>query len=402
MVDWPTIAIGDIFEIGSGKTMTSKARDGAEPTPFLRTSNVFWDRIDLSKVDEMPMQPWERKDKALLPGDLLVCEGGEIGRAAVWEGQAEGISFQNHLHRLRRKRDDVDPGFFAYYLQSAFTQLGIYEGAGNKTTIPNLSRNRLAALDVPLPSYDEQCRIRSVLKRARAAMDLANHSIRVAAELRRAAMDDLFTRGLRGESQKDSDIGPVPESWEVQPVAEVVLPFRFAREKQLQTNQYRQTGKWPIIDQGQKRIAGFTDDVDAVLFPTAPIIVFGDHTRILKFIDHPFAFGADGTKPLVAQDGWVPRYLFHALRNLDIPSRGYNRHYRQLAESIIAKPEKEEQLEIAKSLDSIDDKIDLHTRKRTVLEELFCALLHKLMTGEIRVTDLDLSALETAATEVAT
>ena len=143
---WTWRPLGELFEIGAGKTMSAAARKGPDKTPFLRTSNVLWDEIDLSSVDEMAIPDHELQAKLLRPGDLLVCEGGEIGRAAIWSGKVETMSFQNHLHRLRPIVEEVEPRFYVYFLQSAFTQLGIFEGAGNKTTIPNLSRNRLAAL----------------------------------------------------------------------------------------------------------------------------------------------------------------------------------------------------------------------------------------------------------------
>ena len=79
------------------------------------------------------------------------------------------MSFQNHLHRLRPIVEDVEPRFYVYFLQCAFTQLGLFEGAGNKTTIPNLSRSRLAALEVPHPPIDEQQAVSMVLARIRDA-----------------------------------------------------------------------------------------------------------------------------------------------------------------------------------------------------------------------------------------
>ena len=146
---WTWRPLGGLFEIGAGKTMSAAARNGPNKTPFLRTSNVLWDEIDLSSVDEMSIPDHELPVKLLRRGDLLVCEGGEIGRASIWDGQVETMSFQNHLHRLRPIDPNVEPHFYVFFLQSAFTQLGIFEGAGNKTTIPNLSRSRLAGLDVP-------------------------------------------------------------------------------------------------------------------------------------------------------------------------------------------------------------------------------------------------------------
>ena len=150
---WTWRPLGELFEIGAGKTMSAAARAGADKVPFLRTSNVLWDRLDLSNLDEMSIPAHELPDKLVEPGDLLVCEGGEIGRAAIWDGSVTPMAFQNHLHRLRPKVDDVDPRFYVFFLHSAFTQLGIFEGVGNKTTIPNLSSSRLAALEVPHPPF---------------------------------------------------------------------------------------------------------------------------------------------------------------------------------------------------------------------------------------------------------
>ena len=213
--EWTRCSLGELFEIGAGKTMSAAARNGADKTPFLRTSNVLWDEIDLSSVDDMSIPEHELPAKLLRPGDLLVCEGGEIGRAAIWGGEVEPMSFQNHVHRLRPIVEEVDARFYVYFLQSGFTQLGIYEGAGNKTTIPNLSRSRLAGLDVPQPSLAEQQAISCVLSRVRDATRVQDQNFATSQSLKRAAMHTLFTRGLRGEAQKETEIGPLPESWDV-------------------------------------------------------------------------------------------------------------------------------------------------------------------------------------------
>ena len=126
----------------------------------------------------------EEQKFALQRGDLLVCEGGEVGRTAMWEGQMQGVYYQNHLHRLRARSDSVNPAFVMYWLQTAFTLLNLYSGSSNKTTIPNLSRGRLAAFPIPLPPLDEQREIARMLQ----AVDA-----KIAAEqTRRAALEDLF------------------------------------------------------------------------------------------------------------------------------------------------------------------------------------------------------------------
>lgn len=416
MADWPTTTIGDIFDIGSGKTMSSKVRTDAQPTPFLRTSNVFWDRIDLSKVDEMPMLPWEREDKSLRPGDLLVCEGGEIGRAAVWEGQAEGVSFQNHVHRLRRKSDDVDPGFYAYFLQSAFTQLGIYEGAGNKTTIPNLSRSNLAALDVPKPDFDEQRNIRLVLKRVRRTMDLADNMVRVADELKRAAMHELFARGLRGEPQKDSEIGPIPESWEIKTLLEVCTISSGGTPRKSVAEYWNGDIPWvsgkdlkkPTLDDAIDHISEDGAAAGSKIAPSDTVLILVRGMGLAKDlpisrISRPMGFNQD-LKALISKGEVTGAFLRSAIYNRKdallsriVPSAHgtMTLNLDDLESFKIGCPTDPDEISgITATLDAIDAKIDLHKRKKAVLEELFRSLLHRLMTGGIRVADLNLTALE--------
>ena len=201
---WMWRPLGELFEIGAGKTMSVAARNGLHKTPFLRTSNVFWDEIDLSSVDEMSIPDHELPAKLLRLGDLLVCEGGEIGRAAIWNGEVETMSFQNHLHRLRPASSGVDPRFYVFFLQSAFTQLGLYEGAGNKTTIPNLSRSRLAGLAVPQPPLAEQLQIVAILDAIDRKIDLHRRKRAVLEELFKALLHKLMTGEIRvGELEYD-------------------------------------------------------------------------------------------------------------------------------------------------------------------------------------------------------
>lgn len=390
--NWNWRPLGELFEIGAGKTMSAAARAGAEKVPFLRTSNVLWDDIDLSTVDEMSMSSEELAEKSLRAGDLLVCEGGEIGRAAVWDRRVEVMSFQNHLHRLRPLCTDVEPRFYVYFLQSAFTQLGIFEGAGNKTTIPNLSRNRLAALDVPHPSLDEQRAIANSLAELRRATKVHNKVNKTVVELKASAMRELFTRGLRGEPQKETEIGLMPESWKVGPLGELA---QFQRGFDI-TKSEQEHGDIPVISSGG--IKSYHNQAAA----KGPGVLIGRKGSIglLHYIETDY-WPHDTTLWCKDYLGNVPKFVFYRLHAVDIKkldsgaaNPALNRNF--LHTELVSWPEPDEQREIVAILDAIDRKIDLHRKKRAVLEELFKAVLHKLMTGEIRVTDLDLSALADA------
>ena len=410
--EWTWCPIGELFEIGAGKTMSVAARNGTDKTPFLRTSNVLWDEVDLSSVDEMSIPEHEMPAKLLKRGDLLVCEGGEIGRAAIWHGQIKKITFQNHLHRLRPIAPNVEPRFYVYFLQSAFTQLGLFEGAGNKTTIPNLSRSRLAGLDVPQPSLAEQQVISYVLSCVRDAIKVQDRSLATAQALKRAAMHTLFTRGLRGEAQKETEIGTVPESWELKLISDhfaVVsggTPSRRVQEFWMDgTIPWVKTTEvdYCVIRKTEECItrAGLEQSAAKVLPPgTLLLAMYGQGvTRGKVAILGIEATCNQACAAISPNDGTVDsKYLYHFLlfRYESIRQLAHGGQQQNLNLEIVRNlpipipPDKDLQGEVVDILDAIDRKIDLHRRKRAVLDELFKALLHKLTTGEIRVGELDL------------
>lgn len=414
---WEWRPLGELFEIGAGKTMSAAARSGASKTPFLRTSNVLWDEIDLTSVDDMSIPAHELPAKLLGQGDLLVCEGGEIGRAAIWDGQVEPMSFQNHLHRLRPTASDVEPRFYVFFLQSAFTQLGIFEGAGNKTTIPNLSRSRLAELHVPHPSLGEQQAISAALGHVRTALQVQDQSFATAQALKRAAMHTLFTTGLRSETPTETEIGPVPRSWDLKPIGDV---FDITQGLSLKRNLAVDGGGMPFlrtsnVQWGRLEMANVSHmslsgspPTEKVLRPGDLLVceggeigraavwdgaietcLFQNHLHRLRPLD------SSRTDPRFVmgwlEEGFRYRQAYEGAANrTTIPNLSRSR----LAALPIPQPNLEEQREVVAIFDAIDGKADLHRRRRGVLEELFNALLRSLMTGKVRVSELDLSAVK--------
>ena len=121
----------------------------------------------------------------------------------------------------------------------------------------------------------------------------------------------------------------------------------------IKTSQYLEHGKYPIFDQGKDYIAGYTNE-DEGIFQKVPVILFGDHTGILKYITRPCFLGADGVKLLKPKDSnIVVKYLFYALNNVNIPDAGYSRHFKWLKEGEIPIPPKEQQSMIVEILDEL-------------------------------------------------
>ena len=139
------------------------------------------------------------------------------------------------------------------------------------------------------------------------------------------------------------------------------------RGHKIPTSEYLSSGKFPIIDQGQGQIAGYTDLENGV-FTDVPAIIFGDHTRIVKYVDTPFFLGADGVKVLKAKIPNVDyKYLFYCLQNAKIPNTGYNRHFKWLKEIEIPLVSLDEQHRIAAILDKVSDLI---SQRRAQLDKL--------------------------------
>lgn len=146
---------------------------------------------------------------------------------------------------------------------------------------------------------------------------------------------------------KETEIGLIPEEWEVVPFPDAILKER-VRVGKVKRQEYKALGTFPIIDQGQNHIAGYWNNPNDVYQGSLPIIIFGDHTRIFKLVTFPFVCGADGTKVLIPDYRvFEPSFLFYAMLNLKIPSRGYNRHFPILKEQKLPRPPLPEQKKIA-------------------------------------------------------
>ena len=136
------------------------------------------------------------------------------------------------------------------------------------------------------------------------------------------------------------------------------------------TNLYLENGLYPIIDQGQADIAGYTNQSEG-LFTDVPAIVFGDHTRIIKYVDAPCFLGADGVKLLKAKsENANYKYLYYALCKADIPNTGYNRHFKWLKEIEIPNYSEQVQNDIVMQLEKVDQLISLRKQQLAKLDEL--------------------------------
>jgi type I restriction enzyme S subunit len=147
----------------------------------------------------------------------------------------------------------------------------------------------------------------------------------------------------------------LPEGWTIEPFTNCIEKTVGSTKLKIQQKDFRESGQYPIIDQSVEYIAGYTDDSSKIYKGSLPIIVFGDHTRIFKYVDFPFALGADGAVILSPKKSkLVPKYLFFFLKELTIESHGYSRHSKFLKRKNVTIPPKEIQAKIIEILEKAE------------------------------------------------
>ena len=204
---WAVAPLYARYWLELGKMLDSKQITGEHLVPYLRNIDVQWDRVNVEDLPEMDIAPHEYHRFILSEGDLLVCEGGEVGRSAMWEGGLPRCGYQKALHRLRPRSTNDFPRFLHYALRHA-ASAGIFIAQGNPNTIPHLTGEQLRVYRFAFPPVDEQARICTYLDENVGRLDiLCNRITHVTERLReyRSALISAAVTGkidVRGEDRQ--------------------------------------------------------------------------------------------------------------------------------------------------------------------------------------------------------
>lgn len=253
-------------------------------------------------------------------------------------------------------------------------------GAAQRT----ISLNSLRSIKILLPSLSVQKHIADILSAYDDLIENNQKQIKLLEEAAQRLYKEWFV-DLRFPGWENTKIvDGVPEGWERATVGSLLR--KISRTKQILACDYQIDGTIPIIDQSRDFIAGYTNNTEARIELNEPIIVFGDHTRILKYITFPFAKGADGTQLIISSSDRMPQSLFYfSLIHVDLSNYHYARHFKYLKESVVLVPTRI----IAQSFDSIVQSI--MSRIQVLRDNSFKAikvrnqLIPKLMSKETEV-----------------
>ena len=223
---WAIAALNYHYDVALGKMLDEKRITGEHLAPYLRNVDVQWGRVNTADLPEMDFKGDDLERYSLRKGDLLVCEGGEVGRAAIWRGELAECYYQKALHRLRPKDSaNEEPGFMFYHLCAAALS-GRFVGSEGKSTISHLTAEALRRYQFGFPPQGEQSVIATFLDRETAKIDALiaeqQRLIELLKEKRQAVISHAVTKGLNPDApMKDSGIewlGEVPAHWEVKPM----------------------------------------------------------------------------------------------------------------------------------------------------------------------------------------
>ena len=177
----------------------------------------------------------------------------------------------------------------------------------------------------------------------------------------------------------------LPDHWKMLPFMDCLKKVKTKKKPSIPKRGYQESGEFPVIDQGALFVAGWTDSAESVISDNLPVVIFGDHTRIFKYVDFSFALGADGTQLFYANDEILdPHFFYYALLNLKVPNKGYNQHYRYLREFSVVCPPLPEQHAIAYILQTIQEAKSTRQREITLERERKAALMDYLFSHGTR------------------
>lgn len=222
---WTVAPLKRGFNVCLGKMLKTEATSpDDEYLPYLRAANIKWSGVDVADIKSMWFSPWEQQQLALKDGDLLISEGGDVGRSAIWAGEIEACYFQNSVNRVRPIGENSTR--FAYYWMSLLKDKGFIDVLCNKSTIAHFTAEKVAAVPMALPPSEEQQAICLFLDREASKIDgLISEQEKLIAllkEKRQAVISHAVTRGLNPNvPMKDSGIewlGEVPVHWSACPL----------------------------------------------------------------------------------------------------------------------------------------------------------------------------------------
>ena len=372
--DWCVSTIGAEFRTQLGK-MLDAAKNTGVPKPYIGNRSVQWGRIALNGIATVPMSMSDLQRFRLRRGDLLVCEGGEIGRAAIWNDLIPECYYQKAIHRLRPVKT------YNVYLMMCLLQLwtsnGYLSNYVTQTSIAHLPKDKLEIVPLPVPPDAEQQAIAEALSDVDGLLAALEALIAKKRAIKQAAMQQLLTGKTRlpGFSGK----------WKTKRIGDLIY-YERPDHYIVQSTDYSEYGDVPVLTANKSFVLGYTDENFGVC-TEVPVIIFDDFTTDCKYAKSPFKVKSSAIKLLRARQNQAHlRYLFERMQLIHFPLGDHKRYYISDYQNIeLSVPDFSEQKALASILSDLDAEIAALEQRRDKAHAIKQGMMQQLLTGQVRL-----------------
>ena len=352
---WPIRKLGEVCDVARGKTITRKqAIEGDVPVVAGGIKSSYTHNV------------------ANRPANVITVSGSgaNAGFVNFWPVPIFASDCSTIIP-LNSEELDVNFLYYAMLNLQDYISTELRRGAAQ----PHVYAKDIALLEINVPPFEEQQRIVGILDEAFEKISDLTVNVQFSID----SMKELL------ESKLQAVFGEGSWAWEK-------IQFEQSIEKtkitpKIKRRDFKETGQFPIISQEMDFINGYWDNAADLLEIQRPVVVFGDHTRVLKYVDFAFVRGADGLKILQPVDSIYPKFFYHQLRSVRLNSLGYARHYRLLKQVDISVPSMEIQREISSMFDQLDEQvaemIRLYEHEADSLKEVQNSVLQEAFSGRL-------------------
>lgn len=416
---WGVKPIRDVY------TFTKKPRgldiSNNTSVPFLPMDAIPIGRVHITALEERPAAKLT-SGTYIENGDLLVAKitpSFENGKQAVVEWKKPFGFATTEVIPIQEIQGVSDKYFLFHLLLHPEVRSGLAGKMDGTTGRQRLSKEVLGDFVIPVPPITEQRKIAGVLGMVQRALEQQEQLLHLTAELKKTLLHQFFTQGLRGEPQKQTEIGPVPESWEVAPLSELVedtpqVNMRSEAEREIQYIDVSSISReFLTIESTARYVLKDAPSRARKKVKTGDVIFATVRPTLLRVARIPPEYDEQvcSTALCVLRDKnkrTNGRFIYYLLqrerfvKQLAAVESGASYPAvtdRQIKEQLVPSPHESEQIKIAATLEACDNKIKTHQRKHSALTDLFRTLLYQLMTAQLRVHDIELPELAALTTE---
>ncbi len=342
--------------------------------PFVQTGDVALSDTYIKSFSQTLNEDGIRVSKVFPKNTILITIAANIGDTAITSFE---VACPDSVVAIQSYKDRADVYWLKNYLETRKTEL---DTQATQNAQKNINLQVLKPLLILTPPLPEQKKIAQILSTWDQAITTTERLLDLARQQKKALMQQLLTGKKR---LLDKNKVRFSDEWTFIGF-DKIFHVNNKKSAQIKSSDYLETGSVPIVDQGKQLIAGYCNNKER--YTSIPVIIFGDHTRCLKWVDFEFCPGADGTQVLDTNGYINKKFGYYLLCFTDIPNLGYSRHMRELKEKEFKIPiNLEEQQKIAEILSRADQEITSLQSQLDALKQEKKALMQQLLTGKRRV-----------------